>query len=253
MIKWGGCTDLGRTRPMNEDGYYISAYSREHEALYAIVADGMGGHKAGEVASSMALEQVSETVNQGFRGDMSVSEIKSLLVSAVKRANHSIYEKSKSDPSYGGMGTTLTLCLISGDRGVVAHVGDSRAYMFRKNKLHQITTDHSLVNELIKNGQITPEEAANHPQKNVITRALGTDSGVEIDLYEFKLRPDDMLLLCSDGLSNMLSDSELLGHLAAGRQKTLSELAKQLVLGANEKGGLDNITAVLLTKESDLC
>ena len=151
------------------------------------------------------------------------------------------------------MGTTLTLCFISGEQAVVAHVGDSRAYMFRKNKLHQITTDHSLVNELVKNGQITPEEAANHPQKNVITRALGTDSGVEIDLYEFKLRPDDMLLLCSDGLSNMLSDSELLEHLAQGRNKTPEKLTEQLVLSANEKGGLDNITAVLLTKESELC
>ena len=253
MIKWGGGTDVGRTRPMNEDGYYISEYSREFEALYAIVADGMGGHKAGEIASSMALEQVSETVNRGFRGDMSVSEIKSLLVSAIKHANQSIYEKSQAESSYGGMGTTLTLCFISGEQAVVAHVGDSRAYMFRKNKLHQITTDHSLVNELVKNGQITPEEAANHPQKNVITRALGTDSGVEIDLYEFKLRPDDMLLLCSDGLSNMLSDSELLEHLAQGRNKTPEKLTEQLVLSANEKGGLDNITAVLLTKESELC
>ena len=238
---------------MNEDGFYISAYSREHEALYAIVADGMGGHQAGEVASCMAIEQVSETVNQGFRGDMSLSEIKSLLVSALKRANRSIYEKSQSESSCGGMGTTLTLCLILADQAVVAHVGDSRAYMFRKHKLHQITSDHSLVNELIKNGQITADEAANHPQKNVITRALGTDAGVEIDLYEFKLRPDDMLLLCSDGLSNMLSDSELSELLAVGQTQTPLELTEKLVANANKKGGLDNITAVLLTKESELC
>lgn len=253
MLMWGGCTDLGRTRPINEDGYYISEYSREYDTMYAIVADGMGGHKAGEVASSLAIEQISSYINRGFCVDMSVAELKDLLVTAVKHANRAIFEKSKEDPSCLGMGTTMTLCFLVGERGVVAHVGDSRAYLLRGGSLHQVTTDHSLVNELVMKGQISAEEAANHPQKNVITRALGTDAGVEIDLYEFKIQPDDLLLLCSDGLSNMLSDSELAELMARGRGKPLSDMAKQLVDAANEKGGLDNITAVLLMKESDFC
>ena len=249
MLLWGGCTDLGRTRPINEDGYYISEYSKEYDAMYAVVADGMGGHKAGEVASSLAVEQVSYDVNRGFYGGMSVAELKDLLVTAVKHANRLVYDKSQEDQACLGMGTTLTLCFLEGDRGIVAHVGDSRAYLLRGESLHQITTDHSLVNELVTNGKITAEEAINHPQKNVITRALGTSQGVEIDLYEFTIQSGDILLLCSDGLSNMLSDSELAELMQTGREKALSDVAEQMVAAANEKGGLDNITAVLLMKE----
>ncbi len=253
MIRSGGCTDVGRTRPMNEDGYYISEYSQEVDGLYAIVADGMGGHQAGEVASGMAIQKISESVNQGFTTDMSMAELKDLLVTVLKQANSAVYQKSASEPACQGMGTTITLCFILGDQGLVAHVGDSRAYLLRKETLHQITTDHSLVQELMLKGQITAEEAANHPQKNVITRALGTDSGVEIDLYEFTVQPEDMLLLCTDGLSNMLQDDELAAVLTEFQGGSMERLSEQLVQKANAKGGVDNITAVLLTKESGLC
>lgn len=253
MLNGGGCTDLGRTRPINEDGYYISDYNKECEAIYAVVADGMGGHQAGEVASTMAICEIRDAVNERCFGGMTGSDIKDMLVTAVKKANRMIYQKSQEVQSLGGMGTTVTMCLIFDDKGFVAHVGDSRAYVLRDGQLHQITTDHSLVHELVKIGQITAEEAAHHPQKNVITRALGTDSGVEIDLYEFTVLPGDLVLLCSDGLTNMLSDPELIEILTEKQSDSLTGLAEKLIASANEKGGFDNITAVLLAKESEFC
>ncbi|MBE7021722.1 MAG: Stp1/IreP family PP2C-type Ser/Thr phosphatase [Ruminococcaceae bacterium] len=247
MIKWGGCTDLGQSRPVNEDGYYISDYSAELDAIYAIVADGMGGHQAGEVASALALRQVSEAINQGFCAEMSSQELKELLGTAVREANESIFKKSLSEHSCGGMGTTITLCFIAGEKAMVAHVGDSRAYILRGGTLHQITTDHSLVQELIKSGQITPEEAEHHPQKNVITRALGTDSGVDIDLYEFQVLPGDCILLCTDGLTNLVSEAEMTELLSGADD--MNAISKQLIVSANQKGGYDNITAVVLKKD----
>ncbi len=241
---------MGRTRPLNEDGYYISEYSREYEALYAMVADGMGGHQAGEVASALAIREISETVNQGFCVSMTETELKELLVKAIKQANNMIFDKGLSEKDKSGMGTTLTLCFIWNELCIVAHVGDSRAYLLRSGALHQITKDHSLVQQLLDKGQITEIEAACHPQRNVITRALGTDAGVEIDLYAFDLRAKDKILLCSDGLSNMLSDKMITEMLTEGVVDTPEATVRQLVEEANVRGGYDNITAVLLTKES---
>jgi len=249
MLKWGGCTDVGKSRPINEDGYYISDYSAEFDAIYAIVADGMGGHQAGEIASALALRLVSEAVNQGFRTDMTEKEVKDLLGRAVREANESVFKMSMTEVGCIGMGTTLTLCLVCGDKAVVAHVGDSRAYMLRGGRLHQITTDHSLVQELLKSGQITIEEAENHPQKNIITRALGTDSGVDIDLYEFIVFPGDCILLCTDGLSNLLTEDEIKNQLTVDTEAELSVKAEGLIELANRKGGYDNITAVILKKD----
>lgn len=252
MFKWGGCTDVGQTRPINEDGYYISEYSEALDAIYAMVADGMGGHRAGEVASTLAIREISEVINQGFSLDMTVADSKELLAKAVKRANRVIYDKSMEEAGCRGMGTTLTLCFAYGDKAMIAHVGDSRAYLLRGGVLHRITADHSLVQELLSSGRITEEEAEHHPQKNVITRALGTDSDVEIDLYEFTLHAGDMILLCTDGFSNMLTDAEIKKLLQDGQDTALDRLAEQLVTAANLAGGYDNITAVLLTKESGL-
>ncbi len=246
MLKWGGCTDVGRTRPLNEDGFYISAYSHEQNAMYALVADGMGGHQAGEVASAMAIREISEIINKQFCTSMTEQELLELLAKAVKSANRVIFEKALSESGCSGMGTTLTLCFIWGAKAYVAQVGDSRLYLYRGESLHRITTDHSLVQELLDKGQITEAEAACHPQKNVITRALGTDSGVEIDLYDFTLRMDDILLLCTDGLSNMLSDEMLAFELSRGSLIGPENLAAQLVAEANSQGGYDNITTVLL-------
>ncbi len=237
---------MGRTRPLNEDGFYISDYSREQNALYAMVADGMGGHQAGEVASAMATAEISRIVNQNFCTSMTETELFELLTKAVKTANRVIFEKALSEESMSGMGTTVTLCFIWGSRAFVAQVGDSRLYLFREGKLHRITTDHSLVQQLLDSGQITEEEAACHPQKNVITRALGTDSGVEIDLYDFSLCEKDKLLLCTDGLSNMLPDKKLSKLLAETDGLGPQKVAEILVEEANAQGGYDNITTVLL-------
>ncbi|MBE7036699.1 MAG: Stp1/IreP family PP2C-type Ser/Thr phosphatase [Ruminococcaceae bacterium] len=251
MLHYEGYTDVGQTRPINEDSFCLSEYSREMDAAYVIVADGMGGHQAGEVASSMAIAQISDTISQGFMAEMASSDIKELLVQAIKKANSVVYEKGQSEEGCWGMGTTVTMCFVIGERAFIANVGDSRAYLLRNGLLHQITVDHSLVQELLQKGQITEEEAANHPQKNVITRALGTDSGVEIDLYEFTLCDGDMMLLCTDGLSNMLSN-ETLTRLLQEKNSSLYAVAEKLVMAANEAGGYDNITAVVLTKESGL-
>lgn len=252
MLHCGGYTDLGKTRPINEDGYYLSEYNKELDALYVMVADGMGGHQAGEIASTMAVQQVSEVINKNFTAGMDVPEVKELLVKAVKSANHVIFEQGRENEERRGMGTTLTLCFVLGNKAIVAHVGDSRAYLLRQDAWHQITSDHSLVQELLRNGQITEEEAIHHPQKNVITRALGTDFGVEIDIYEFTIYEGDILLLCTDGLSNMLSDERLKELIKQNYGCSLDRLSEQLVTAANEEGGYDNITAVLLAKESEL-
>lgn len=253
MLKWGGCTDIGRSRPLNEDGYYISEYSKDAKALYAIVADGMGGHQAGEVASAMAIRSVSDYINKHFNADTDTTGLKEILGHALRGANTEIYEKSKETPSLNGMGTTLTMCFILNNRAVVAHVGDSRVYLLREDALHRITVDHSLVQALLSSGKITQEEAENHPQKNVITRALGTESRVEIDLYEFPVLPGELMLLCTDGLSNLLSDPELKKILQENRHCPLEDLAKQLAEEANIRGGFDNITAVLLECEAEAC
>lgn len=249
MIRWGGCTDVGRTRPINEDGYYISDYSAAYDAIYAIVADGMGGHQAGEIASGLALKQVSDAINKGFFAQMTEQDLKKLLASAVREANKNIYEMSMSEIGCVGMGTTITICVLFGSYAMIAHVGDSRAYAMRGNALHQITSDHSLVQELLKSGQITAEEAENHPQKNVITRALGTDSDVDIDIYEFTVYAGDCIMLCTDGLSNLVTNQEIKEILSKNKHTSENALAESLIDLANQKGGFDNITAVILKKD----
>ncbi len=243
-MRIGTCSDVGKTRPINEDNFYVSEYVRKLEALYAMVADGMGGHNAGETASGIAIETVSGFINEYFNDQVSPEHVRDLLIAAIDHANQLIYTNSRDNVKFSGMGTTLTACFLYGMQATIAHVGDSRAYIIRDDVIHKVTSDHSLVAELLKNGQITPEQARNHPQKNVITRAVGTDPKVEIDIYEFEIQANDIILLCTDGLSNQLSDREMY-HLIREAQ-SMEEAAAALVDAANEKGGLDNITAVLL-------
>lgn len=243
-MRIGTCSDVGKTRPINEDNFYVSEYVRRPGALYAMVADGMGGHNAGETASGAAVEEVSDFINEYFSDQIPPQQVRDLLTAAINSANKLIYAGAQDNVKLSGMGTTLTLCFLYGTQATVAHVGDSRAYIIREEMIHKITEDHSLVAELLRNGQITPEQARNHPQKNVITRAVGTDPSVEIDIYEFEVKANDIILLCTDGLSNQLSDQEMY-HLIC-EADSMEEAAAALVDAANEKGGLDNITAVLL-------
>ena len=230
----GAKTDVGRGRPANEDTFLV-----DHEDRLYAVADGMGGHRAGEVASATAIDALQAAFADGASLDQAVGE-----------ANAAVYEKASANVDMRGMGTTLTAAALLDDRhALLGHVGDSRAYLMRDGGVTRITEDHSLVEQLVREGRLSPEEAADHPQKAIITRALGIDPDVEVDTYPIDLRPGDRLLLCSDGLTNMLTDAAI-AHVLR-RQPDPQEAAEQLVDMANEAGGDDNITVVVIDALGD--
>jgi protein phosphatase len=226
-------SDTGRQRTANEDSLYASA------PLFA-VADGMGGAQAGEVASKIA----AEAFEPAARGDQAPE---AYLRSIAETANERIHSLAKHDSSRSGMGTTLTSALVEGEEVSIAHVGDSRAYLYRDGDLRMLTSDHSLVEELRRQGRISDEQAEDHPQRSIITRALGPEASVDVDTFSFSARPDDVVLLCSDGLTTMLRDATI-AEILAGSQ-TLDEAVRALVEAANEAGGRDNITVVAFRLE----
>ena len=229
IIEQVGRTDVGRQRSANEDSLVVDP------PLFA-VADGMGGAKAGEVASAVAVEAVEGATESG-------EPVEAQLATIVRQANRRIYDLAVADESRRGMGTTLTLAKVHGDEVSLAHVGDSRAYRLRGGELEQLTRDHSLVAELERSGQITPEAAEHHPQRSIITRALGPEPDVEVDTYTLAGREGDLFLICSDGLTSMISDDEVGSILRSAG--SLDEAADELVRAANQSGGKDNITVIL--------
>lgn len=234
-------TDVGKVRPQNEDS--CLAEIGDAYALF-IVADGMGGHLAGEVASQMAVLGVSERCRKYHT---TMEEGMMLLRRCVSETNRDIYIKSQQDEKDSGMGTTITCAIIRDGVMSIAHVGDSRLYLLRKNELTQVTKDHSYVAELVRLGHITEEEAQRHPQRNVITRALGGESIVKVDTDELKVRAGDIILICSDGLTNYVFGKRL-SKLLSGR-KSPDDKAKALIKEALDAGGSDNITAVIIEVE----
>lgn len=236
-MKISSATSVGKVRPLNEDSFYVSEESL-NGAVLAVVADGMGGHNAGEVASAEAVKIIKDGIN------CSNSDTKKALCDAIDIANATIYKMSVKNPQLHGMGTTVTACVICENKLTAAHVGDSRLYLLRDGEIKQVTKDHSLVEMLIENGTITKEAAKSHPQKNVITRAIGTDNTVEADTYEFSVTEGDIILLCSDGLTNMVDEEKILS-LVWGK-KSFENLALKLIKEAEGAGGFDNITAVLI-------
>jgi serine/threonine protein phosphatase PrpC len=226
-------TDTGRARADNED----SAYARP--PLY-VVADGMGGAQAGEVASALAVEEFRGGLTTQGTGEQRLSE-------RVQAANRRIYETAHRRLEHEGMGTTLTAVYLDESNLAVAHVGDSRAYYFRDGELVRLTHDHSLVEELIRRGKLTPEQAAAHPQRSIITRALGIEPEVEVDTWTYPMRAGDVVLLCSDGLTSMISELQIAAVLAD--QPDLERAGDRLIAEANEAGGRDNITVVLFRLE----
>ena len=224
-------TDTGRRRMRNEDAYVFEP------PLFAI-ADGMGGARAGEVAAGIAAAALKER-----RRDVVDEES---LEATVIDANRRVWERSVADPATAGMGTTITIAFVDAPAAqvVFAHVGDSRAYRLRGDTLEQITTDHSLVAELVESGVLTPEEAERHPQRSAITRAVGTESAVEVDVFTVPAELGDLVLLCSDGLTDMLSEDEIAAVLIGGDRDPVAA-AESLVAAANTRGGEDNITVVL--------
>jgi PPM family protein phosphatase len=229
IVEQAGRTDVGRQRTANEDSLAV------RPPLFA-VADGMGGAKAGEVASAVAVEAV-ETARE------SNEPVEAQLADIVRDANRRIYDLAVADESRRGMGTTLTLAKVHDDEVSLAHVGDSRAYRMRDGELMQLTRDHSLVAELERSGQITAEAAEHHPQRSIITRALGPEPDVEVDTYTLTGRDGDLFLICSDGLTSMISDDEVGSILRSAH--SLDEAADSLVRAANQSGGKDNITVIL--------
>ena len=234
-----GLSDVGQVRRGNEDAMLVG------DSVFA-VADGMGGHAAGEVASALALEPIADLDGRVFGDDQ---QARKALEDAVVEANRAVVDAARGDDALSGMGTTLTAALFEGRRLHVAHVGDSRAYLLRQGRVTQLTRDHTFVQQLIDDGTITQAEAATHPHRAVITRAIGTSAEVEIDLETLDLASGDAVLLCSDGLSGVVDDEEIAALLTSDR--TPEETVTALVDAANDAGGPDNITAVLLTMISD--
>jgi PPM family protein phosphatase len=226
-------TDVGRQRRSNEDSSYASA-------PVFVVADGMGGAQAGEVASQMVVEAFSEGVPERGTPEERLSVV-------IQKANREIHARSHSDAASAGMGTTVTAAYLDEDSVALAHVGDSRAYLLRDGELSRLTEDHSLVEELLRGGKLTEEEALEHPQRSVITRALGIEPIVEIDTWTYPLRPGDVVLLCSDGLTSMLSEQQIQQVLV--ETPDLEEAGDRLIAEANAAGGRDNITVVLFRVE----
>ena len=226
----GASTDVGRTREVNEDSYLV------REPLF-VVADGMGGHVAGDVASKTAVE----TLTKDTEGATPTADD---LAALVRAANAAVFQKARADSTLQGMGTTCTVLLLEGTDAHLAHVGDSRAYLFRDNRLQQITEDHTLVQRMVKEGRLDQEEAHRHPQRNIITRVLGVDADVSVDTFSVEAKPGDRFLLCSDGLSSMLEDAQIEEVLRGGEQAQAT--ADRLVRLANDAGGEDNITVLIV-------
>jgi serine/threonine protein phosphatase PrpC len=225
IVKHAGRSHPGRRRRRNEDSYVIAP------PLFA-VADGMGGARAGEIASRLAAAAVRE--EEGERVD--VAEL-------IQEANRRVFERARDDSSAAGMGTTMTVALVEADHVTIGHVGDSRAYRLRDNALEQLTEDHSLVAELVRSGKLSPEEAESHPQRSVITRALGTEPDVDADTFTVEAHPGDVFLLCSDGLTTMVEDDHIV-EVVNRHRGDLERAAKQLIADANRSGGEDNVTVV---------
>lgn len=241
-MKAVGISDIGRCRKNNEDAYHITAGDDPAHNIY-VVADGMGGCNAGEVASSSAIEAFLDYFKQE-KEHAGSEEILDLMTGAVAAANEAVYRKSNSAREFAEMGTTLVAAVIREEKLFIVHVGDSRAYLYRKKMLKPLTTDHSYVMELVKMGSITKEEAAEHPKRNIITRAVGIKQDVQADTMIRQVKKGDLLLLCSDGLSGMLKEEEIAKIL--DKRCSLDRKAAVLVDEANKHGGYDNISLVLV-------
>ena len=241
MEVWGA-TDQGMVRKQNQDFYRCQSLGKKQ--YLAVVCDGMGGTKSGDVASRLASEVFVQDVTQTVHPQMEQTEIVKMLVTAVKSANRAVYEQSKVSPDFEGMGTTLVAVFLQESDAYVVNVGDSRCYYVAGDVVSQITEDHSVVGLMVSRGQITEEEARTHPNKNLITRAVGTEPDVECDCFYLSLDKGEYLLLCSDGLSNMVTRPELLYEITHGGQER--DCCRRMIDIAKKRGAPDNVTAVLI-------
>lgn len=232
-------TDVGLQRSNNQDSY--SACEIQGGAVFAVVCDGMGGAAEGALASSTAVKIIRKRIIDSYYDGMSDISVKSLLISSLENANKDLYNLSLTDEKYEGMGTTVVAMIATENYVYIAHAGDSRAYMKSGGKLYQLTKDHSVVQRMIENGEITVQEAVNHPKKHIITRALGVDPEIKIDFCQETFDEDDIVILCTDGLTNFCNTDDIINLTNDG---AYFEYAERLVNSANNNGGADNVTVV---------
>ena len=241
-MQYWGVTDPGCVRVQNQDTYQIEELGRD--AVLCIVCDGMGGAKSGNVASSLAVEVFVDEIRRTWVNEMSQAEIDQMLQAAVKLANFTVLDQGRQFEEFSGMGTTLVAVLVKGKEATIVNVGDSRAYRINEGGIQKVTVDHSLVEMMVLRGELTPEEARNYPGKNYITRAIGTETVSESDLFHVDMEHGDYLLLCSDGLSNIVDDQEMLFEVVHGEEK--AKCCEQLLEIAKMRGAPDNVTCVLV-------
>lgn len=234
-------TDIGKVREINQDYYYISP--DDSEIKLCILADGMGGYNGGEIASNLAANSTKNYIETNFEKTEKTKEaLQKLVKDAIQYANFVVFEKSKEVKELEGMGTTIEVCLIYNNRAYIGHIGDSRIYRIRKEFIRRITTDHSYVEQLIKEGTITRIEAKNHPKKNVLTKALGCSPYVEPDIMVKNFLENDILVMTSDGLTNMVDNNEIYNYI----KSDINTAVTKLINKANERGGVDNITVIII-------
>ncbi len=241
-MQYWGITDPGCARAQNQDAFQMEALDKN--TLLCVVCDGMGGAKSGNVASNLAVDVFVQEVKRTWLPGMDSEKIDQMLRGAVKLANFTVFDQAQQFEEFTGMGTTLVAALVHGKQATVVNVGDSRVYSIDRNGVRRITTDHSLVQMMIARGELTPERARNYPGKNLITRAIGTEPVVECDIFHRKVEGGDCLLLCSDGLSNMMDDQEILFEVVHGINKQSS--CERLLNIAKNRGAPDNVTCVLI-------
>ncbi len=242
-MEYSADTDIGTYRKKNEDYLYA-------ENNLFIVADGMGGHRAGEIASILAVETFIKDFNHNLKNinketdSLTSRRIKELLLGSIKSANGEVFEKALLQPEYYGMGTTFTGCYIQKDKAYIIHVGDSRLYIKRGSQFNLLTSDHTIVGELFRRGEISYEDTFNHPQRNYLTNVLGVAKDINPDFITYKILPEDILLICSDGLNSMLRDKDIASIIS--KNKKAEDISKNLIKAAIKKGGLDNITVIVI-------
>lgn len=241
-MQYWGLTDVGSVRTQNQDAYLIEQLDKH--TLLCVVCDGMGGAKSGNVASSLAADVFVQQVKQTWNGEYNQSNVDKLLKNAVKLANFTVYDQSQQFEEFTGMGTTLVAMLLCGQCATIVNVGDSRVYYIDRVGIHQITVDHSVVQLMIQRGELTPEQAKSYPGKSLITRAIGTEAVVSCDIFHKKVSKGDYFLLCSDGLSNLMDDQEILFEVAHGQEK--EKCCHRLLEIAKKRGAPDNVTSILV-------
>ena len=241
-MQYWGLTDPGCVRPQNQDAYQLEQLDKN--TLLCVVCDGMGGAKSGNVASNLAVDVFAQEVKNSFHSDMDQQKLDQMLLGAVKLANFTVYDQAKQFEEFTGMGTTLVAALVKGKTVTVVNVGDSRCYHIDNDGIRQVTVDHSVVQLMVDRGEMSPEQAKHYPGKNLITRAIGTEPVVKCDIFHQKVEKEDCLLLCTDGLSNLLDEQEILFEVVYGQER--EACCQRLLQIAKNRGASDNVTSVFV-------